>query len=78
MVALFLERFGIGTVRGSGTRRGAASVRELAKWLKRGHDIGITPDESRGPCYEINPGLVLLAQLTGRSILPLSFEFSSA
>ena len=36
------------------------------------------PDGSRGPCYEIKPGLVLLAQLSGRAILPLSFEYSSA
>ena len=78
LVALFLNRFGIGSVRGSAPRRGAASIRELAGWLKRGHDIGITPDGSRGPCYEIKPGLVLLAQLSGRSILPMSFEYSSA
>ena len=78
LVALFLERFRIGAVRGSATRRGASALRELAKWLKRGHDIGITPDGSRGPCYELKPGLVLLAQLSGCAILPLSFEYSSA
>ena len=78
LVALFLARFGVGTVRGSATRGGASSLRELAGWLKRGHDIGLTPDGSRGPCYEIKPGLVLLAQLSGRAILPLSFEFSSS
>ena len=78
LVAMFLDRFGVGAVRGSATRRGAASLRELAGWLKRGHDIGLTPDGSRGPCYEIKPGLILLAQLSGRSILPLSFEFTRA
>lgn len=78
LVAQFLRRFGIGSVRGSANRRGASSLRELAGWLKRGHDIGITPDGSRGPIYEIKPGLILLAQLSGRSILPLSFEFSSS
>lgn len=77
-VALFLERFDIGAVRGSAKRRGAGAVRELAGWLKRGHDIGITPDGSRGPCYEIKPGLILLAQLSGCDILPMSFEFSHA
>ena len=78
LVAMFLDRFGVGAVRGSATRGGAASVRELTRWLRRGHDIGLTPDGSRGPCYEIKPGLVLLAQLSGRSILPLSFEYSRA
>ena len=53
-------------------------MRELAGWLRRGHDVAITPDGSRGPCYEIKPGLVLLAQLTGQPILPISFEYASA
>ena len=78
LVALFLARFGIDAVRGSATKGGAASLRELVGWLKRGHDIGLTPDGSRGPCYEIKPGLILLAQLSGRPILPLSFKFSSS
>lgn len=78
LVALFLARFGVGAIRGSATRRGAGSLREMAGWLKRGHDIGITPDGSRGPIYEIKPGLVLLAQLSKRPIIPLSFAYSSA
>ena len=78
LVAEFLDRFGIGPVRGSATRRGSAAVRELAAWLRRGHDVAITPDGSRGPCYEIKPGLVLLAQLTGRPLLPISFEYADA
>jgi lysophospholipid acyltransferase (LPLAT)-like uncharacterized protein len=78
LVALFLARFGVDSVRGSSARGGAGALRELAGWLKRGHDIGLTPDGSRGPIYEIKPGLVLLAQLSGRPILPLSFEFSSS
>ena len=78
LVAQFLDRFGVGAVRGSTNRGGSASLRELVGWLKRGHDIGLTPDGSRGPIYEIKPGLILLAQLSKRPILPLSFEFSSS
>lgn len=78
MIAQLIDRFGIGPVRGSSTRRGAASVRELAGYLKRGHDVAITPDGSRGPVYEIKPGLVLLAQLTGKPVLPISFEYERA
>ena len=78
-MAQFLDRFGVGAwVRGSTNRGGSASLRELVGWLKRGHDIGLTPDGSRGPIYEIKPGLILLAQLSKRPILPLSFEFSSS
>ena len=78
LLAQFLDRFGIGAVRGSATRRGSAALREMAGWLRRGHDMAITPDGSRGPCYEIKPGLVLLAQLTGCPVLPISFDFASA
>ena len=78
LIAQFISRFGIGPVRGSATRRGAAALRELAVLLRKGHDVAITPDGSRGPCYEIKPGLVLLSQLTGRSVLPISFEYSRA
>ena len=78
LIAEFLDRFGIGQVRGSATRRGSAALRELAGWLRRGHDVAITPDGSRGPCYELKPGPVLLAQLTGLPLLPISFEYTRA
>ncbi len=78
LIAQFLGRFGIGPVRGSATRRGSTALRELVRWLRKGHDVGITPDGSRGPRYVIKPGLVLLAQLSGRRILPISFEYADA
>ena len=78
LIAQFISRFGIGPVRGSATRRGSVALREMATLIKRGHDVAITPDGSRGPLYEIKPGLVLLAQLTGAPVLPISFEFSRA
>ena len=78
LITRFLARFGLTAVRGSANRRGSGALRELAGWIKRGHDVGITPDGSRGPCYEIKPGLVLLAQLSGRPLLPIRLEYSSA
>ena len=78
LIAQYIGRFGIGPVRGSATRRGSVALREMATLLKRGHDVAITPDGSRGPLYEIKPGLVLLAQLTGAPVLPISFEYSRA
>ncbi len=78
LIAQFLQRFRVGPVRGSATRRGSVALRELVRLMRRGHDAGITPDGSRGPLYEIKGGLVLLAQLAGRPVLPISFEYSSA
>ena len=68
LIAQFLGRFGIGSIRGSATRGGSAALRAMAGRLKRGHTVAITPEGSRGPLDEIKPGMVLLAQL----------EFSSA
>ena len=78
LMARFLDRFSLAAARGSASRHGSRALRELAGWIKRGHDVGITPDGSRGPCYEVKPGLVLLAQLTGRPLLPISLEYSHA
>jgi lysophospholipid acyltransferase (LPLAT)-like uncharacterized protein len=66
---------GIRAVRGSRNRRGAQAVRELVRVMRKGHDIGVTPDGSRGPCYEAKSGALLVARLTKTPILFLSFEF---
>ena len=76
MLTQFAASFGLGAVRGSARRRAAESVRELVDVLKSGHDICVTPDGSRGPRYELKPGLVKVAQLTGAPIFPFSVEFS--
>jgi lysophospholipid acyltransferase (LPLAT)-like uncharacterized protein len=68
-------QFGIAPVRGSGGRGGTAALRELARFLRRGEDVGVTPDGSRGPRYELKPGIVLLAQLGRRPILPVGVEY---
>ena len=76
LIAQFLRGFGIGPVRGSATRRGVAAVRDLARLLKNGHDVAITPDGSRGPIYEMKGGMMVLAQISGRLVLPISCKFS--
>lgn len=78
LIAQVINRFGVRSIRGSAARRATQALRDMKRFLDRGHDVGVTPDGSRGPRYEIKPGLVLAAQLTGRAILPLSCEFSSA
>ena len=56
----------------------AGALRDLARLLRSGYDVGITPDGSRGPCYEAKPGALLLAKVSKSPILLLSFEFGSA
>ncbi len=78
LIAQFLDRFGIGSARGSATRRGAAALRELAGWLKLGHVVAVTPDGSRGPIYEVKGGLLVLARISGQPIQPISWDCSRA
>jgi lysophospholipid acyltransferase (LPLAT)-like uncharacterized protein len=40
--------------------------------MERDYSIVITPDGPRGPVYQIQEGIIHLAQLTGRPIIPIS------
>ncbi len=72
-----LAAFQLQCVRGSTSRGGKAALRELTRLVNDGFDIGITPDGPRGPRYVLQPGCVNLAQLTGASIVPVSYGLSS-
>ena len=71
-LAAILERFGVQPVRGSSSRRGPQALLELTTWAERGLDLAITPDGPRGPCYQVQEGVMALAQLTGLPIVPFS------
>ena len=72
------SRLGMGSVRGSSSRRGATAMRELLERVAQGYDIAITPDGPRGPKYELGSGLVYLAQKAAMPILPCHARFGGA
>ncbi len=76
LLSRVLELLGVQPVRGSSSRRGAQALLELNSWLERGYDVAITVDGPRGPRYEVKPGVVGLAQVTGRAIVPASYRLS--
>ena len=43
---------------------GAQAIRDLAKVLADGNDVGVTPDGSRGPVYSAKSGALALAKIT--------------
>lgn len=57
---------------------GAGAVIELAKTLRAGDVIGVTPDGPRGPAEEVQEGVVRLARMTGAGIVPFSYDASGA
>jgi len=75
IIAQVMKRFGVGSVRGSSNKRAAAALRELLTWIREGKDVAITPDGPRGPKYELQPGIIKVAQLTKAPVLPIHIHY---
>jgi lysophospholipid acyltransferase (LPLAT)-like uncharacterized protein len=69
---------GIDAARGSSSWRGMQALREMLAARQAGADIGITPDGPRGPCYDLKPGVVLLARLSHAPMILYCGRFRSA
>jgi lysophospholipid acyltransferase (LPLAT)-like uncharacterized protein len=68
-------RFGIKAVRGSSSRHGrSAMLTAIRASSDQKVDLVITPDGPRGPRYQIQPGLIRLAQATQRPIVPVTYQ----
>ena len=48
----------------------------MTSWAERGLDLAVTPDGPRGPRYHVQEGVVALAQLTGRAVIPAVYSLS--
>ena len=57
-------------------RRGPQALLELTTWAERGYDLTITPDGPRGPCYQVQEGVMSLAQVTGFPVVPVAFNLN--
>ncbi len=76
-LAAFFDVVGIRSVRGSSSRGGREAAMALSAVLRAGHDIGITPDGPRGPCYDFKPGGLIVARRAKVPVLLLGGEFES-
>ena len=77
--AMMVHRFGGAVIRGSSTHTGARALRDYYQALVRDNvSPVITPDGPRGPRFKFKPGALLLAQMSGRAILPMSYAASHA
>ncbi|MFC4995180.1 lysophospholipid acyltransferase family protein [Rubritalea tangerina] len=65
----------IGAVRGSSSRRAVAALVALRKAIKQGFDVCITPDGPRGPRYQLQAGIIKMAQATATPVVPIRVEF---
>ena len=78
IVARALGVFGIQAARGSSSRRGAAALVALKRALKEGLDVCITPDGPKGPIYEVQPGVIKLAESSGVPLVTLNARFGKS
>jgi lysophospholipid acyltransferase (LPLAT)-like uncharacterized protein len=77
--AMVVRTLGAEVIRGSSSHTGARALRDYYQALAHeGVSPAITPDGPRGPPWKFKPGAILLAQLSGRPVIPLSYAASRA
>ena len=77
--AMVLRRAGAHVIRGSSSRTGALALKEYFQALTREQiSTVVSPDGPRGPPFKCKPGAILLAQMSGRAIVPMAYAASRA
>ena len=75
--AMLVEKVGGVVIRGSSTHTGARALRDYYETIVRQQvSPAITPDGPKGPLHEFKPGAIVLAQITGKPILPIAVAAS--
>ena len=75
--AFFSMVGGIAATRGSSSRLGREAATALVEVQRDGHDIGITPDGPRGPCYDFKAGAVIVPRRTGAPVILVGGDFTA-
>jgi lysophospholipid acyltransferase (LPLAT)-like uncharacterized protein len=77
--AMLVEKVGGVVIRGSSTHTGARALRDYYETIvKQQVSPAITPDGPKGPLHQFKPGAIMLAQITGKPILPVAVAASRA
>jgi lysophospholipid acyltransferase (LPLAT)-like uncharacterized protein len=77
-IARILERFDIGTARGSSSRNASGALRLMIKQMRAGRGTAFTLDGPRGPALQAKSGAVWLAMATGSPLVPCHVEADRA
>ncbi|MEZ5923772.1 MAG: glycosyltransferase N-terminal domain-containing protein [Hyphomicrobiaceae bacterium] len=82
LIGQTLSHFGMGLIRGAGAgdrrrdRGGASALRGALKSLAEGRSLSMTADVPPGPARRAGEGIVTLARLSGRPIIPVAVASS--
>jgi lysophospholipid acyltransferase (LPLAT)-like uncharacterized protein len=71
LISVPLEKFGYKVVRGSSGRDGVKGLLKMVRYLKDGYVVGTPVDGPKGPVYKMKPGMLYLAQKSGKPIIPI-------
>jgi len=72
--ARLISVLGLSVLRGSSSRGGHQALRRMKQQLAFDRSVVLTVDGPRGPRYSVQPGVVVLAGLTGRPLIPISLN----
>lgn len=67
----FFQMLGYQTARGSTGRGGIRGALQLARRVKEGGVLVMTPDGPRGPTHKVQLGVILMAEKAGAPIIPV-------
>lgn len=76
LIARTMSYLGQRAVRGSSSRGGSAAFKQLLRLAKEPYDLVLTPDGPRGPRHQLKQGVVQLARLSGRPVVPMALACS--
>lgn len=78
LIAVSLERMGLKVVRGSSNKDSVKSLIKLIGLVRKGYNAGTPVDGPKGPIYKVKPGMLYIAQKSGKKMVPVGGAFSNA
>ena len=82
IIAKVISHLGFGSIRGSTNKpeknknKGSLlAVRKMLKSLKHNISIGMAPDGPKGPRHKVSEGIIHIARLSNKEILPVGIGF---
>ena len=78
IIARTLSMFGVRAIRGSSYKSGSKAFRELIRIVRDKGRVFITVDGSRGPVFKVQKGILHLAKISGKPILPVTYGAEKA
>ncbi len=76
IIARAVKILGFSTIRGSMGRGGMKATLEIIRALEENKNIAYTVDGPRGPGFKVKKGIIKIAQMSQKPIIPVSYDAS--